>query len=1406
MSTAQPMVYATGFGTSLAALGFAMTEAAKNCDVGGSRLMSSWRFFMHSIRMGAAAILLLMSFAETSPSHAQGNDGFQIITDESTGVSIGLPSKILTTMTITKRGRNWSSRDSKINVDTLAYVQEDLKSLYDRLRQIKGRTLTRSEWTETAFVLAGQDSDGRSFHVEMHQNAGEIRGFSVVYPSSQKAKMLVDKIARSFNAFPGSGRVTGSPALPQPAVAAEAPTLPTPAAGSAKADAVACHLKTDSGGAIDATVGVKESATSVRTGDPITIEWKVAPGFDLACRTPLYLVLTTPMRTRFEGEKFLAIPPGPEGPFGITYGQDRTRVFIPLHLGPRQQQGELVVKVFEAGPFVFDWAAIEVPKLTRDPQTRMDLAVGRERVTTPVALGSEMTVVGGRPAIVVRDQFSIETPKEIVRSNSGEFELQVFDSFYRVLDAKTGELLQERAGWDPNFSPGSRFLGAYSAGLGLEIIDLYSGTVVTSNDILHRERGFRGNVHMVAWSPGDIILALSIQGYGGIEVQQTLVDGSQRSFPDTSCHHCRGIGSALRVDNETGIVSFQGQETGWASLFDRTVGTAAAKAYALKQVPERADEEQRRMDLLRRAEPLDAAHLPWVQRESVMQAASARMLASLAQAGFFRPKDAVPDSDHDKAAEPVEQNWRFPDPMQVSHLCLELTDGKCVGRLADWQDVLADPEDENARLAKTRVMHKRLASSIPASVGARGGERADARLIGMRGERNGQRGREADTLWSRLAQLLSEGKADATLSPISRGVSAADETKGNEGVLAAIVRAIPKARAALRASSKGDFVEPDDVAGDTYYGLKNEAKLIDPRLIRQVATWRVGDQSYWLIHAFFDNGASSRNWLFLLHGSKNGASQLVDLTHRLRYRVGRTPSGLDQHGKIEITEEFATTMGFGGWPASFDRVSVAFNRYLIASGLWTIDWRRWVLVYDLATNQIRFFNRDVPEAATFAESAVTEDGHTLVQINSNGHLFFYDVGSEKLLLRGFDIDDELVIYDPQGYYAASTEGAHFVFLKFPGLPGYNSFHQFASTLHRPDLIRAVLGNKVDTPDPKLTPPPKVGLDVNVSGAASSRAAKLNVTAESAVGLQKMQVFVDGRLSGEYPMTGGSATMAATVPLSPEARWLTAVAVDAKGYESVARGRDLPGAGQATASRLFAIAVGTDRYDDENDIEQLASAKSDALSFANSVKGLARNIYGNVEVTSYLDATGLRESLPAAIRKVVAEASDRDTIMLFAAGHGFLDKSTGQFFLATRESRVDRLTETSIAWTEIAAALVGARARIIVFLDACHSGAAGTGGTNDDAVSALLSRNESITLIAASKGRQSSQELGAGGVFTTALVEAITAERQKTDSNANGVIELAELYAAVKRDVVARTQGAQTPWIARNLMVGEIPLF
>ncbi|MBS0244572.1 MAG: hypothetical protein JSS20_20565, partial [Proteobacteria bacterium] len=420
----------------------------------------------------------------------------------------------------------------------------------------------------------------------------------------------------------------------------------------------------------------------------------------------------------------------------------------------------------------------------------------------------------------------------------------------------------------------------------------------------------------------------------------------------------------------------------------------------------------------------------------------------------------------------IDKNWWLLGPMRLSHLCLKGTDDKCVGRIVDWQDASSDLEDGDKQLLRLRFAHT-VASVASAPGGA--ARQADERLLEIHRSLRKSRGNAdatipVETLWGRIAQLLPRGSASDALPPLSRGSIATDAAEAGDGVANTIIGALAKARAVLKPSGAGDYVDGAEIGVDDYYGLKAEARFIDPRTIRQTAQWQVGEERYWLATALFDYGASSRNWLFLLHGTAGGPTKLVDLTHRLRFKVGRLPSGLDEHGNLEITEDFATTMGFGGWPRSIDRVRVVRDRYLVASGLWTIDSRRWVLVYDLGAEQILYFNRDLPEAPAFVDLALTEDGRLLVQTNGNGHFYIYDVARGALALEGVDIDDELVIYDPRGYYGSTPEAAQFVFLKYPGLPGYQSFRQFARTLSRPDVIAAALAGRRIADEPRLSLP------------------------------------------------------------------------------------------------------------------------------------------------------------------------------------------------------------------------------------------------------------------------------------------------------------------------------------------------
>jgi len=196
----------------------------------------------------------------------------------------------------------------------------------------------------------------------------------------------------------------------------------------------------------------------------------------------------------------------------------------------------------------------------------------------------------------------------------------------------------------------------------------------------------------------------------------------------------------------------------------------------------------------------------------------------------------------------------------------------------------------------------------------------------------------------------------------------------------------------------------------------------------------------------------------------------------------------------------------------------------------------------------------------------------------------------------------------------------------------------------------------------------------------------------------------------------------------------------------------------------------------------------------------------------LDQQATSNNIQQVLSNIIQQATIDDTIMLYFAGHG--DKgSNDKFYFLTSQTSLEDFENTGLAWEKIATLLAQSKAKVIVFLDACHSGIASqeTVVPNDKYVAELMKSGKTgMVIIDASKGRQSSLEglqFGGGhGVFNYMITQALTTERQTTDLNKNGIIELSELYRSIKYNVHKHTNGKQTPWISRNEIIGEMPLF
>jgi hypothetical protein len=547
--------------------------------------------------------------------------------------------------------------------------------------------------------------------------------------------------------------------------------------------------------------------------------------------------------------------------------------------------------------------------------------------------------------------------------------------------------------------------------------------------------------------------------------------------------------------------------------------------------------------------------------------------------------------------------------------------------------------------------------------------------------------------------------------------------------------------------------------------------------------WQAGGRPVWLLqlHNHLNNGPVGNGAFILGRGGENGIGELLDISLPL------SKFHENEGGRV-IARVFA-------------------GRYLTLGSATA----RSLAVYDLERLAVVGIVKDIAQAELIEDVHLTADARRVLQINSDGQLLLHDLTTGRHLVGGRTVDGETILYTPEGYYWSSYEGAHFVQLRFPGLPGHYAFHQFAAVLDRPDIVRRRLaGDRTALSKPEIAPPPALESRLEGDGLA--------VDVRSSVGLAKLRLHLDGRLVSELPISGSAYTGRVAVPRSTHARWLTATAVDRRGFVSAPRAIAIAPSTERK-NHLHAIVVGIDTYEHLRDAQgrrvDLRLAVKDATRMAGVLASSAmRNYYGaGNSVRTLTDRDATAAAVIGALEGVVARATSDDTIVLHFSGHG-LAGSNGEFFLALSSTTAADLAGTAIAWSRIADVLKSSKARVVVFLDACHSGltAGASGATNDDAVAALVSGARAPLLVfAASKGRQNAYEaerLG-GGVFTWALSQLLEADRQSFDLNGNGVIEVSELYKGLRSAVGQETAKAgwdQSPWLVRQDLVGDFTLF
>lgn len=156
--------------------------------------------------------------------------GFTVITDQPTGVRIGIPQKLLPKREATPAGGSrWQSADGKVTLDVSAGpASEPLQALFERAIAVNPnvqRKVTYKLSQPNFFVVAGETPTGKFFRRQALGPSG-LRGFSVGYDKKLASTFdkVVTAIADSFEPFPSGAAPT--PAAPGAPAVATAPAQP----------------------------------------------------------------------------------------------------------------------------------------------------------------------------------------------------------------------------------------------------------------------------------------------------------------------------------------------------------------------------------------------------------------------------------------------------------------------------------------------------------------------------------------------------------------------------------------------------------------------------------------------------------------------------------------------------------------------------------------------------------------------------------------------------------------------------------------------------------------------------------------------------------------------------------------------------------------------------------------------------------------------------------------------------------------------------------------------------------------------------------------------------------------------------------------------------------------------------
>jgi uncharacterized caspase-like protein len=270
---------------------------------------------------------------------------------------------------------------------------------------------------------------------------------------------------------------------------------------------------------------------------------------------------------------------------------------------------------------------------------------------------------------------------------------------------------------------------------------------------------------------------------------------------------------------------------------------------------------------------------------------------------------------------------------------------------------------------------------------------------------------------------------------------------------------------------------------------------------------------------------------------------------------------------------------------------------------------------------------------------------------------------------------------------------------------------------------------------------------------------------------------------------------------------------------------VPTAPPVAATRdAYAVVIGVGRYEHVS-IPTLKYAVADAEAMYKVLTEVAGFKKDNVLLlTDRSERKPTLRNIKYALGTFLARAAQKDdTVIVYFAGHGApevdqrgLERDGLAKYLIPSDADPDDLFSSALPMDDLQSIFGRIEAeRVVMFLDACYSGAAGgrtfaskqtRSGAVDDLFLERLTRSKGRAIVTASRPAEVSIELPelGHGIFTYYLTAGL---RGAGDLNGDGIVSLQELYEYVEQQVVRKSRavgGNQHP-VMKGELEGILPL-